>query len=177
MRWSLGFLIAATVAVAGCAGGGYPTGQDEDFLARLGETVESGRGPGLVAAGRAVCDRLRPVNTLDEFTAAQVSIRADFPGAVDTFGIVAFEDVATAVYCPDVAAGLGSKLEAEMQAEIAAVEEQARRVDEEFGLQPPVIGSSPGSQLVVPEGCIGYGCGPGQDEELGRWERGANSGG
>lgn len=174
MRWTLGLFIVAAVAVAGCAGGGYPTGQDEDFLARLGDTTESERGPGLVAAAHAVCDRLRPVGTLDEFTTAQISIRDDFPGAVNTFGIIQFEDVATAVYCPDVAAGLGPKLEAEMQAEIAAVEEQARRVDEELGTSSaPVIGSSPGPQLVVPEECVGYAC-PGMEEELNRGEREAN---
>lgn len=176
MRWTLGLLIATTVAVAGCAGGGYPTGQDEDFLARLGDTTESERGPGLVAAAHAVCDRLRPVNTLDELGAAQISIRTDFPGAVDTFGILAFEDTATAVYCPDVAAGLGPKLQAEMQAEIAAVQEQARQVDRELGLQPPAatVGSAPGAVLEVPEECVGYGCSPAQDDELNRWERDAN---
>lgn len=173
MRWALAILATATVAAAGCSSG--PSKQDTAFLTQLGEPAGTPASAELVAAARSVCDRLGPVTDLASFTDAQIAIRNDFPDPVNRYGILAFEDAATAAYCPDVATGLQETLMPELEAEVAAVEEQARRMERELGL-PPAIGGSE-SELVVPEECVGYGCGPEQDAELDRWERDANAGG
>lgn len=177
--WVLGVVVAALTLVA-CSNSAAPappldaspapiaapvtpgpsslSAEDEALLGLLGEPRESPQAAGLVAAANAVCDRLDPVTTTDDFIAAQISIRSDFPAAVNRpgTGIVGFEDAATFAYCPAVGERVGELLL------------------REAGLTPPPPQPGP----VIPEGeCVGYGCSEQQDAELNRGEREANSGG
>ena len=185
----IGVIAACTLAaLTGCTSG--PNEQDTTFLDQLGEPHTSSQAPALIGAARAVCDRTAAVTDMDGFIDAQISIRRDFPDAVNRpgVGILGFEDAATSAYCPDVAAGLQGKLQAGMDAAIEDSQERGRQVQAELdaaeppvmapmgnGEPPVVLGGDP-DLLVIPEECIGYGCSNEQDAALNEGERAANGG-